>query len=366
MQTLAGNLGARIMCAEVIEQYGASDEFGFTPETVVGTGPYKLKSWSREEEIVLEGFDDYFGEKAKTRNVVFQIITDATARGVAVETGEIDICFRLSPSDAGRLKDAEGLEVLILPGHGLHAMMFNLSKPMIQDAKVRQAVLLATDVPAMVEALLADLGETPCVAPCSPLYFGFFDMGTHPYDAERSKALLAEAGYPDGIDLSMMVSPTYNKAVEMAEILAAQMAEANIRVSIEVLESAAFSAAMASKNPADKPWDMWLTGMGNLVLDFTELRNAFRSTAEGTTEPNGSFYSNPEIDELLDAAAYTTNDEARLAAYKRATEILWNEDPGALWLNYRKNVFAIRDTVENFRCNAGSESNLYEVLVRAQ
>lgn len=363
MQTLAGNLGGRIMCADVIEQYGDDEDFGFTPESVIGTGPYQLTEWNRGENIVFEAFDDCFMGTPKTKNVVFQIMTDEAARGIAIETGQVDICFRLGASDAGRLKDAQGMEVLLVDSHGLHQVMFNMSRPVFEDVRVKQAVVYATDTTTLVEALYSDLNETPCVAPCSPLYFGHFDMGVQPYDVEKAKELLAEAGYPDGIDIQIMCSPTYNRGIQMIEILAAQMADANIRAEIVVLESAAFSAAMASDNPADKPWDMWLTGMGNMILDFNELRG-YRTVTEGTDRPNGSFYSNAEFDELIDQGAYTTDEALRLECYKRASEIVWLEDPCAIYVNYRKSVIGIRDTVENFRSNAGSESNLFEVVVR--
>ena len=364
LQTLAGNLGGRIMCADVIEQYGADEDFGFTPESVIGTGPYQLTAWERGETITFEAFDDCFMGQPKTKNVVFHVMTDEAARGIAIESGQVDICFRLGAGDAGRLKDAPGMRVMLADSHGLHMVLFNRSRPLLDDPRVRQAIIYSTDTTSLVEALYSDLGETPCVAPCSPLYFGHHDMGVQPYDVEKAKALLAEAGYPDGIDIKIMTSPTYNRAVQMFEILAAQMADANIRAEIVVLESAAFSASVASKNPEDKPWDMWLTGMGNMILDFNEVRNAFRTTAEGTTEPNGSFYSNAEFDELIDLGAYSTDDAVRLEAYKRCSEILWLEDPSALYVNYRKSVNGVRDTVENFTCNAGTESNLFEVVVR--
>lgn len=363
LQTLAGNLGGRIMCADVLEQYDGDEDFGFTPESVIGTGPYQLKEWNRGENIIFEAFDDCFMGKPKTKTVVFEILTDATARGIAIETGQIDICFRLVASDAGRLRDANDMQVLCLESQSLHQVVFNLSRPLMQDVKVRQAIVLATDTATLVEALYSELEEEPCTAPCSKLYFGYNDMGVQPYDVERAKALLAEAGYPNGIDIKIMGSPTYNKGVEMIEVLSGQMAEAGIRAEIVVLESAAFSAAMASNNPEDKPWDMWLTGMGNMILDFNELRG-YRTTAEGSDKPNGSFYSNAEFDDLVDKAAYTTDVEARAAYYKRAAEILWFEDPCALYVNYRKNVVGIRNTVENFKTNAGSESNLFEVTVR--
>lgn len=364
LQTLAGNLGGMIMCADIIEKYG--EDIGYSPETVVGTGPYKLVEWNKEENMKLDAFDDYWEGEPTIKHVEFISIPDNNARAVALETDQVDLIVSLPAGDVDRINSIDGLHVELKDSMAIHHFMFNMSREKLQDPRIRQAILLSVDDEKLVNALFGELGETPCTAPCSPLYFGYVDLGVQPYDPARAKELLAEAGYPNGIEITIMTCAAYNKGVEMAEVIKDMAADAGITVNIEVLEMAAFSAAMASDNPEDKPWDMWIMGMGNMVLDFSELRNAFRSTAEGTDKPNGSFYSNKEFDELVDTAAYTTDENLRMECYKRAAEIIWWDDPGSMFINYRKGIYGLNDRVLNFEANVGSEMNFWQMQVLDQ
>ncbi len=364
LQTMSGNLGGMMMCADVIEEYGA--DIGYDPETVVGTGPYRLAEWNKEENMTLEANEDYWRGTPTIKYIEFQAIPDDNARSIALETDQIDFMFRVPPSEVSRLNAVDGIHVETKDSMSLHLFLFNMSRPILEDPRIRQAIIASVDMETMVSALFGELGETVATAPCSPLYFGYKEMGAQPYDVEMAKELLAEAGYPDGIEISIMTCGIYNNGIEMAEVMKEMMAEANITLNIEVMERAAFSEAMASRNPDDQPWDMWIMGLGNMALDYTELRNFFRSTVEGTDRPNGSYYANDELDELTDKALYTTNEEVRQECYERVAELVWWEDPAGMWANYRTNVFGLNDRVQNFEANVGSEVNFWQMTVLDQ
>lgn len=364
LQTLAGNLGGMMMCADVIEQYGT--DIGYDPETVVGTGPYKLVEWNKEENMTLEAYDGYWEGVPQIKNIEFKAIADDNARSIALETDQVDLMFRVPPSEVGRLNSVDGVHVETKDAMGLHLFLFNMSRPILEDPRIRQAIIASVDMETMVSTLFSELGETTATAPCSPLYFGYKDMGVQPYDVELAKELLADAGYPDGIEISIMTCGIYNNGIEMAEVMKEMMADAGITLNIEVMEQAAFSAAMASRNPDDQPWDMWIMGLGNMALDYTELRNFFRSTVEGTDRPNGSYYANEELDELTDKALYTTDEKTRMECYERVAELVWWEDPAAIWANYRTNVFGLNDRVRNFEANVANEVNFWQMTVLEQ
>lgn len=355
LQNLAGAVGALIMDADILEQWGDSDQIGMIPETVNGTGPYKLIDWKKQEYMLLEAHEDYYEGAPLTKYLRFDIIPDSSSRVIAVETGQVDIAVGFPVEEVQRFRALDGFDVVQYERCGMHVYFFNGHESLVtHDPKIRQAILYALDLESLVEALYGDLGETACTSPAPPMYFGYFDMGIHPQDLEKSKELLAEAGYPDGLSIKLMTSPIYNKGVESAEVIKAQLAEVGIDAEIVVLESAAFSACLGSQDIKDRSYEMYICGMGNFALDCDEWRRAYRSVGVGTTKPNGSWYSNAEVDQLLDDAAFTTNVEERLELYKRAGEILYFEEPAGAFINNRTNIYGISDKVQNFHANAGA------------
>ena len=234
--SLLANLTHRsnlILDADYIEKYGM--DLGLTVESVNGTGPYKLKYWDRDQEMVFEAFPDYFRGEVPTKNIDILIVSDANARVVALETGQVDIST-VNSSEIPRLKETPGIQVKTFEGIGAHGLQFNCANEYMKDPRVRQAIVYAIDKQLIVDVLYSDIGEKAATAPVNSNVWGYYDFGVIPQDIEKSKALLAEAGYPDGFDISIMLYPNYNKSTETFEMVVAMLAEVGINATIETLE----------------------------------------------------------------------------------------------------------------------------------
>ena len=352
--SLLANLTHRsnlILDADYIEKYGM--DLGLTAESVNGTGPYRLVSWDRDQEMVLEAFPDYFRGEVPTKNVDILIVSDANARLVALETGEVDVTV-VNTSEIPRLKETPGVEVKTYEGIGAHGLQFNCANEYMKSPLVRQAVVYAIDKQLIADTLYSDIGEKACTAPVNPNVWGYYDFGVIPQDVEKAKALLAEAGYPDGFDISIMLQPGYNKSTETCEMVVAMLAEVGINATIETVDMATFSGAMGNRTyPGENfPWAMFIMGFGAGTADCDEgLRRIWSTSPDGNNNNNYGWYSNAEVDRLLDEAMIELDEEKRADLYRQAQQILYIDDPAAVFTNDRYYIWTMSDKVEGFDVN---------------
>lgn len=342
-----------ILDADYIEKYGT--ELGLTAESCNGTGPYVLKQWDMGEQMVFEAFPDYFKGEAPTKNLIIQVMPEASSRAVALETHEVDIAEGCSNQDVLRFME-EGADMGIVVNfysyQGLHGFQFNCAHPIIKDTKIRQAISYAIDREAMIDALYAPIGEYCATAPLSEVVWGYYNFGVIKQDLEKSKQLLAEAGYPDGFEFSIQVYEGYNNALASAEMIVADLAKVGITATIEVVDNAAFKAARANRTypGEDFPWGMFIMGFGPGTLDADEgLRRIWETSYNGDNNNNYGWYSNSKVDELLNKAKVEMDEETRKELYKEAMQIIYIDDPAAVFTNQRKIIFCMSDKVEGFQ-----------------
>lgn len=354
-----------IMNKDYLEKYG--DDIGFDPETIDGTGPYKLVSWSVDEEAVMVANENWWRGEVGTKNLIYRTIPEASSRAMAIETGEVDIMDRPGVDDVARLEQTEGLVVFNKPGYGLHGFQYNCSEGHVTaDTKVRQAIMYAIDKETICQALYGSIGETATHGPLAPQYFGYVDLGVQPYDVEKAKALLAEAGYPDGFDLSVMTYNGYNKGVELAETIKEYLSKVGINVTIDSVDGATFNASLNGITPAEMKWDMFIMGYGGLGgLDCDGcLRRVFVTSSDGLNTNNYGWYSNARVDELLNGAVVEMNPEVRKQMYEEAEKIIYLEDPVAVYFNLRSSLFVLSDKVEGFSMTATQRVEFEKIRVR--
>lgn len=354
-----------IMNKDYLEKYG--DDIGFDPETIDGTGPYKLVSWSVDEEADMVANENWWRGEVGTKNLIYKIIPEASSRAMAIETGEVDIMDRPGVDDVARLEQTDGLVVFNKPGYGLHGFQYNCSEGHVTaDTKVRQAIMYAIDKETICQALYGSIGETATHGPLAPQYFGYVDLGVQPYDVEKAKALLAEAGYPDGFDLSVMTYNGYNKGVELAETIKEYLSKVGINVTIDSVDGATFNASLNGITPAEMKWDMFIMGYGGLGgLDSDGcLRRVFVTSSDGLNTNNYGWYSNARVDELLNGAVTEMDPEVRKQMYEEAEKIIYLEDPVAVYFNLRSSIFVMTDKVEGFSMTATQRVEFEKIRVR--
>lgn len=234
-EALSSYRGA-IVSKEAYEEMG-EEEFGRNP---VGTGPMKFSQWVSGDRIEFTKFDEYWGEPLAFDNCVARVIVEASSRTIELETGGIDLAFDLPISDWQRLEENPETQLIRGQTQGVTFITINNSIEQYQDLRVREAIAHAIDMEALVQTVWQG---TATVADCymAPSILGYKSEGVREFDPEKSKQLLAEAGYPDGIDVTYY---TYENQINMtvAEVLQNMWAQAGIRMDLQIVDLATYTS----------------------------------------------------------------------------------------------------------------------------
>lgn len=313
----------------------------------VGTGPYRVKEWVRGDRFVLTRFDDYWGEKGMLDEITWRVIPDDGARVAAVEAGNVHIAKRVPPLEIERLRANRALRVTVVPSLRTIYIGFNVTKPPFNDRRVRQALNYAVNKEAIVKALLGGTGRVSD-APITPGVVGYAPIMTYPYDLERARALLREAGYPSGLK-AVFHHPT-GRYVRDAEISAAvQGLLRRIGVDLE-LRTAEFATyvSLLGRPVNENTVQMFMLGWGTVTGDADYGLYELFHSSNWAPGPNRMFYKNPQVDGLLERARATLDPTARNAVYRQAMQIIMDEAPW-LFLHSESQVTAFRAEVQNAR-----------------
>lgn len=206
----------------------------------IGSGPYKMVEWVKDDRMVLEQFEDHYGEKSSVKKATFRPIPSEAGRANALLSGEIDIVPELPPSLMPMLEGQEGLTVEAAPGFRVAYLAMDPTQPPFDDPMVREAVDIAIDRNAIADRLMRGSAKASgvMIPPGNEGYEAVFDpVG---YDPERAKQLIADSGY-DGEEISIDY-PNNNVAManEQAQAIAGYLTEAGLNVTLNSLEFTAF------------------------------------------------------------------------------------------------------------------------------
>ena len=322
----------------------------------MGTGPYMLEEWIKEEKLVLKAFDDYWAGAPAIKTVTFRPITNPATRTAALLTGEVDVIQDLAVRDVDRVKGEDGFEVITRPSllNVVLAMDTREQSPTIEgknpmtDQRVREAIARAIDVGAINQIVMNGLA-TPSDQYVPASHLGHVDgmnfREMYPVDIEKAKALMAEAGYPDGF--TMTLDATNNRYVndaQIAQALASMLAKINIELKLNIMPKSNFWSYI--RVPTDNSsfimsgWDVPSGDAGSMygALFYS------RDKKEGYGQVNRGSYSNPDLDALLDKADATPDIAERDAILQEATKLLMADIP-MIPVHYEQDIYAVRKGV---------------------
>jgi peptide/nickel transport system substrate-binding protein len=316
-----------------IVPYGSGDEMTQHP---IGSGPFKFVSAETDREIIVERNDDYWGEHAKLSRVRFAVVPDATTRALELRKGSADVDINsLTPDNVYTLSQNPNLLVERASGTRLAYMGFNLRDPILQDARVRQAIAYALDRGPMIEYLWRGEAQPArsVLPPQSWAYDG--DVPVYNHDITKANQLLDAAGYPamNGVrfHIAMKTSTDENTRL-MVAVMQQQLREAGIVLDIRSFEFATFFSDV--QHGAFQMYSLRWIG-GNEQPDI--FSHAFSTARFSPKGANRGHYSNPALDALLDHAAQDPDQSRRRADYVQAQQILAADLP-AINLWYRDTV----------------------------
>lgn len=326
-----------------VEKHGS--DYGKFTETISGTGPYKVVSWDKDKELIIEAKEDYWGKPGVTKRIIYRPIVENASRVIALETGEVDAISHIPSVDLERLENNPDITVHKVTSNGQRLFRFNVTQKPLDNTLVRRAINHAVDREVIVNSLFKGQA-VPATSAVAKAVWGYNDLGVVPFDPELSKQLLVEAGYPNGFDIDIYTTARYQSGVELGEILAAMLQDVGINAQVKVLEWNDIRSYWQGVAPEDNPQQIFIMGAAPSTGDSDwNLRPNYRT--HETNVQNYGYYSNEEFDDVIMKAMLETDPVKRLQLYKRAQEIIYLEDPAGIWLFDNIYVIATRSNVKD-------------------
>ena len=325
-------------------------------KAAIGTGPYTFVSYTPGDRTILKRNPDYYGEPQHWETVNYRFINNASSRTAALLAGDVDVIDKVAATDLARLESNDNIAVHSYPGlrvfllqpsfaEGTHEFIKDHEgKPMdvnpLRDQKVREALSIAINREAIVDRVLQN---TVTVA---NQWMPEGSFGYNPniekikFDPNKAKELLAEAGYPNGFQLTLHVpGDRYPYASETAQAVAQFWSRIGVRTQVETAPWSVYGSR-ASKNEYAVSVIAWGNGTGEAGYGLLQTL-ATHDPEKGQGINNWGRYSNPKVDEALDASTREFDDAKREEIFQQAATLV-TDDVGHIPLFHYKNIWASR------------------------
>ena len=335
--------GLSIYDSEATE--AAGDQFGMDPAVTVGTGPFKFAGWNFNDQLVLVKNDDYWRGAPELPGVVIKIIPDTETQTMMFESGELDLLDLDFVTDAAdRFLETYPDQIVQGPRVGITYFTMNFNKEPFQDVKVRQAVQMAIDRQAILDALYGGRGQVEHgIYPYGLI--GFNEGQTKiSYDPEGAKALLEEAGYGSGFTMELAADASASDTVTMAlEIIKEQLSEVGIQAEIKNYDESTWLETRKSGELG--------SFMSTWTADFNDPENFIYTFFgnEEKTKIRSINYPDQTVMARVSAARGIVNEDERLAEYQALEEKLIHEDAAWVPMYSRMHLWAVSKRVQNFK-----------------
>jgi len=279
----------------------------------VGTGPWKFAEWVPSDHWTYERNPDWWGGKTYFDQLIFRPVPDASVQRAMLERGEADLIDTVQTEDMDAVKQNAKFDSISLPS-GVNAIAMNCSKPPFSDNRVRQAMNYAVNLEEMHSTLYKGLG-TLAASPLVPIAFGYDPtLKPYPYDPDKAKQLLADAGYASGFDARLVAYNTFMLfnpigGAQLAQAIQDYLAKVGVRVAVQVLEEQAWNA-----NWQKGDFELSLSGWGAQVEPDSVLFRKFHSSQLG--KQNNAWINDPKLDQLIIAGEKEYDKVKRAQIYK--------------------------------------------------
>jgi peptide/nickel transport system substrate-binding protein len=330
--------------------------------TPVGTGPFKFDSFQKDVKLTVVRNDDYWGEKSKLDGAILFFVSDPMTRAMQLEGGDVDIALGLPQTEVQNLKSKSDLEVLSEVSLRENLIYINTKKAPFDNSLVRQAINHAIDRQEIIDTALEGVGGIPAIGPLSSVdqWSANKDLKPYEFDPSKAKELLEQAGINDSDGdgwLEFQGNPfeitikTYSSRAEnkpSAEVVASQLEKIGIKTNLEVVESGTFSTDLAEGN-----YDL---GLGSFNTGTTGdpdyfLTKHFESTG---SEAKKTGYSNSDVDNWLQEARKTSDQDKRMDYYRKVQEQVLADSP-EIPLFYLNVLVGLNKRVDGFVMYPSSE-----------
>ena len=318
----------------------------------VGTGPYKFVEHVRDTSITLEANPSYWGGPQDVKTIIYRPIKEAQARVSALMTGEIDLALQVPPELSSWVQTSNAAKIKTVLSQRSFVLLLSNVEPSFptNNPLVREAINYAIDRKALNDAILGGVGA-PTAWFNPKTYSADPSLQPLPYDPERAKKLLAEAGYPNGIDIAFD-SPNgqYLKDREIAEAIVGHAAKAGIRLKLNTYEWAVYTKRGFSHqtNP------VLLMGWGDVMSD-PHSHNRLMIGSQGSWSQT----RDPELDKLIRAAEMEMNPEARKSILQQIQQYERKKST-AIYLVQIGDVYGVTSKIDKWQPRSDEKVWLYK------
>ncbi|UNC93027.1 ABC transporter substrate-binding protein [Candidatus Contubernalis alkaliaceticus] len=335
----------------------AIDDEGNVTEAI-GTGPFKLVSWTKDSQFVMEKNEDYFDSAPTLDRLIFKIIPDAETRALALDAGQIDMMSgREALTVVQRFSDYEGIDIIKRMGQTSELLFFNIYKEPFEDIRVRQAVAYAVNMEALVSDLLTDLAE-PSSNFFSEAYKEYLNINPNmpSYNPERAQTLLEEAGWTIASDGILEKGGQKLKAVlcfgaknEENRLLSTAiqgiLKDIGIEVELKALEDAALRESLTEKD-----YDMLM--IGQWFVPHDDPTSHYQG---GYWHSNSAYtiYTSEQLDGMIDDLAGSLDYQERVKLHRAVQAEILEHTPFMV-VFHRNNIMLVNQKVKNFNISIGT------------
>lgn len=306
---------ASIVSKKAVEEYG--EDFNTNP---VGSGSFKLSSWSIGGDCVLTANEDYWAGASPIKTLTFRTIPEAINRTIGLETGEVDIAYDIDSIDKATIEGNADLSLLSSPSCRLVYLGSCVKNSILSDVKVRKAIAYAVNKQDLIEIVFggdADVAHNTML--CNMLFGYVPDTVSYDTDLDKARQLLTEAGYPNGFDITLTVMDTQEYQTA-AVVVQSQLKEIGINVSIESMDNASFLQYVADGKQALFMYEKVASDTDSM------LRTQYHTDSLGLGG-NRHHWTDPKVDEMLDKASSSLNDDERQELYTQIQTIVADAVP---------------------------------------
>jgi peptide/nickel transport system substrate-binding protein len=322
----------------------------------VGTGPFKMESYEKDNQVVLVKNENYWKKGLpKLDKVTFRIIPEATTRLAELQTGAIDIMKKVEISQTSSVKDQPELELMTVGSPTVYALRFNTKMKPVDNVKVREAIAHAIDVDLIIETILNGYGKRINTFQSEMSFGNDPSIPLREYNPDKAKQLLAEAGVKEGTELELFFPGTDATFKEVAQAVELQLGQVGLKVKLNPVDASTFTSELI---PKGKAGHMYRQGWGGWTLDFDNTAYLMYHKGEFW---NPDFYDE-KVEELLKAERSTFDQNKRLEIFKQLDRRLYELVP-EVPLYQSINLWAVNKRVKGFQPPADERIDLREVTV---
>lgn len=287
----------------------------------VGTGPFKLVSYEPERQVVVTRNDAYYDKgRPYLDRVQVVVYPDPTAEGSALIAGDTDMVASLPPTEYGRVAKASGVKGLRIPSGQFCNVNFGCDAKPFNDARVRQALGLTIDRTAMVDFVCEGYGTPGNDTPLNPAYRYYADQPLKKPDIAKAKSLLAAAGFPNGLDATLIASDRPAQRAQLAVALREMAKPAGVRINVETMPHATY---------LDQVWKK-----GSFYVGFYNMQATadaiFALLYTSNAAWNETRWNNAAFDKVVNEARGTADDAKRRGLYAQAQKLMHEDVPSLI------------------------------------